>query len=243
MIGVWSIVLVALGLFPVANVHADSLTCSGSANGGTASGTMAFLWNAATHTLHVVIDNTSPVVLDNGTGVNSPAMTVFGFDTVDPIPTVVSWTLTAKNSAHTPVLIGGSPTSGTGDWIPSTAAAGLQLDFVPHTDKGVKGALYNPLATSGFGGAPRYFTQANLSLVFNGDFALDVHGAGPGGQDSSPILRFQHVGRNGAGSVKLAGTPVPEPSATLLLGLSLACCAGCLGWWRWHERRRNLTKG
>ena len=101
---------------------------------------------------------------------------------------------------------------------------------------GVKGALYHPLATTGFGGAPRSGTQADLSLVLDGDFTLDVHGAGTGGQDPSPILRFQHVRLNGAGSLKLAGTPVPEPSATLLLGLSLAFCAGCLGWQRRYEQ-------
>src|SRR5262249_31110920 len=141
---------------------------------------------------------------------------------------------TAKNSSHTTVQIGGSPNSGTGDWILATAAAGIQLDFVPSTDKGVKGALYNPFTTTGFGGAPHYFTQADLSIVFAGDFTLAVHGAGTGGQDPSPTLRFQNVGLNGAGSVKLAGTQVPEPSATLLFGMSVAFLYGCLGWLRRH---------
>jgi hypothetical protein len=129
MMVVRSILIAALGLFPVAGVHASPITFSGSTNGGTASGTMEFLWNEVTHTLDVLIDNTSPLVLDNGTGVNTPAITVFGFGTVAPIPTVISWTLTAKNSSHTAVHIGGSPNSGTGDWILSTAAAGLQLDL------------------------------------------------------------------------------------------------------------------
>jgi hypothetical protein len=207
---------------------------SGSDAGGTGSGTMEFL-GMGTTSLTLNINNTSPLVLDDFTGVNSSAITGFGFDASAPIPNITSWALTAKDNSSATWTIGNLAGTGTNDWVMTDGVSGIQLDFFPTTDNGSKGALYNPLQSTGFGGPPQYFTEAVLSMEFDDIFNLNVHPSGTGGVDASPLMRFQNVGMNGEGSLKVPGDGggggggggvVPEPAAalvwSLLLGMGLA---------------------
>ncbi|MBI4600457.1 MAG: PEP-CTERM sorting domain-containing protein [Planctomycetes bacterium] len=205
-------------------VDLGTFSFSGSDSGGTATATMHFLYDDASLTLTVIIENTSPTTLDSGSGTNSPAITGFGFDADDPIPSLVSWELEAYDQNDNLQTIGGSPTDGSGDWVLSTFMAGVSLDFLPQTDKGSKGGLYNPDAVSGFGGPPQYFTTATLTMTFDSQFVL-LDDA------TSPFVRVQNVGTGGGGSLKLFsdGTTevIPEPATLSLLGLGLGA-AGCL---------------
>lgn len=210
---------------------------SGSDEGGTASGTMEFLGMGTS--LTVKVNNTSPLVLDISSGVNAPGITGFGFDAAEPIPIIQSWELTAFDGTPSLVTIGDS--SGTAsDWIMTTGTQGIQLDFFPATAGDIKGALYNPLQTTGFAAPPNYFTQAVLTVLFDVDFNLDVHPAGTGGVDASPSLRFQNVGLNGEGSLKLgsnefpSGPAIPEPASVVIWGLlgTIVVAAG-------YRRRRE----
>jgi hypothetical protein len=148
-------------------------TFSGSDNGGTGSAIMDISVSGAT--LTAILDNTSPMTLDDGTGINAPSITAFGFDLDPDTLSLVSWELTAynvsgPNMSSDLVTIGGSGAS-TGDWelTVNGTTSGIRVDYVPNTDKGVKGALYNPDVLSGQAALPNYYTQAILTMVFNND--------------------------------------------------------------------------
>ena len=217
------------------NAYGLPFTFSGSNEGGTGSATMDI--SLSGNTVTAVLNNTSPITLDDGTGVNAPGITAFGFD-LDPLDpnnlmTLLSWELTAyqvsdSNLDNNPTTIGG--TWITGDWQLTIDGNtdGIKLDYVPNIQN-VKGALYNPDVVLGGGAAaePNYYTEAILTMIFNVAPSLNI--ADP----DSPIVRMQNVGLDGEGSLKLPGTPVPEPSTVMLVG------AGLLGMIAFGRKRLN----
>jgi hypothetical protein len=110
-------------------------------------------------------------------------------------------------------------------------------DFLPQSgERGVKGAIYNPLATGGFAALPNYFSTATLVMTFASIPVLDP---------DSLYVRMQNVGNGG--SLKLFGTmtddpaggPVREPSSVLLFAIgAVAACGSGL---RQRRRRRKLA--
>ncbi|QDT50220.1 PEP-CTERM motif protein [Symmachiella dynata] len=234
------------------SVSANSFLFSGSDNGGMATGVMDIgigTTTVANDTVVVKIQNTSPTTLINGTGVNASAITGFGFNLLDPEPGVFSWTLTAfeKDSNGdlnaTPTVIGGSSGApSTNPWaLDLDAGTGnLNFDYYPSTSPGStsKGGIYNPDATSGFGGSPHYFSEAILRIQF------DVPPLPVLDLNNVPFLRYQVVGNGG--SLKLFGTPddgpgpgpgvVPEPSSFVLFGM------GAIGLAAFVRRRNQKLK-
>jgi hypothetical protein len=197
-------------IFPV-SAHA-LWTFEGTTEGGTGSATMDF--SISGNTLTVIVNNTSPTTLNSPlNGLNAPGITGFGFNLQNDL-NVVSWELLADNSTtSTPNFIDIGSDSGTGDWVLGTFLAGITLDYLPQTDNGIGGALYNPAAkgSSALGATPNYFTEATLEIVFDGDPILEL------GSNFSPFVRMQNVGLNGEGSLKL----IPEPSTMIISGLFL----------------------
>ncbi|MDY6954660.1 MAG: PEP-CTERM sorting domain-containing protein [Thermodesulfobacteriota bacterium] len=203
------------------SAQALPFTFAGSDKGGTGTAIMDI--SVSNTTLTAILDNTSPTTLDNGTGVNAPGITAFGFDLLPETLSLVSWDLTAysvsgPNQNPDLVTIGGSGPS-TGDWELTVDGNtnGIKLDYVPNTEKGVKGALYNPDVVSGEAALP-YYTQAILTMVFSDAPILDTT------DPYSPFVRMQNVGLDGEGSLKLPGTPgtpTPEPATMLLFGTGL----------------------
>jgi hypothetical protein len=212
--------------------HALTYYFSGSDAGGTGSATMDI--TIVGDILTLTLDNTSPITLDGGSGVNTPGITGFGFN-LDSILGVDSWELTAyaTQSAVTTTIIGSSSDPSLA-WDLGITQAGVTMDYLNHT-KNVKGALYNPDATNGFAADPNYFTTAILTIDFSGVPVLDLTPDAIGsGLTGSTYVRFMNVGLNGEGSLKL--TPVPEPGTMVLLGV------GLLGLAIYGKRRKNNTE-
>ena len=184
------------------------------------------------NTLTMLLDNTSPTTLDDGTGINTPGITTFGFNVAEPTPTIISWTLTAFNiDGSGPVRID-DQTGGSGDWVMTTTQAGVSLDFLPSAGDpaNVQGALYNPLAAAGFAATPNYETGATLSITFDSaPFLNEEPCANSVGGDCTTYVRMQNVGLNGAGSLKLPGggggedppSAIPEPNILALMSMGM----------------------
>ena len=190
-----------------------TLMFEGSDAGGIGSATWDIVGDGTT-SWTITIDNTSPLTLISGPGFNTPGITGLGFDLEEGLLGVSSWSLKADDSGGTQTTIGGSSSS-TGDWDLGAGSSDVVLDFNTSTTSGSSGALYNPLATGGFGGPPQYFTTAILEINWDSTASL---------LSESAFVRMQNVGLNGDGSLKT--NPVPEPTTMLLLGTGLISLAG-----------------
>ncbi len=197
---------------PAARASVMTATFSGTSNGGTGSAILMFDDTNSTQ-LTITIDNTSPNRLNNGTGVNSAAITGWGFSTTPNLPSVTSWSVTAGNGVDLSSRYGMSFNTGFGG-----AGGGVQVEELISTNNGINGGIYNAAAPGNI---------ANLYpdiAVFRINFAVPFSLA----QLDTATLRMQRVGSGGSGSLKLLGlvaaqtaVRVPEPSAALILGVGL----------------------
>jgi len=159
----------------------------------------------------------------------SPAITGFGIDLnfgTEETSEVSDWDLKAYDNKFQSelVCIGGfdDNPSNTEDWILSfDKYQGIKVDYIPHTDDGVNGALYSTTA-DGPAGNTSYYTKAFFTIIFSQNISeIDLNTEDQ--QYYSPFMRFQNVGIGGEYSLKLPDpypeVSVPEP-ATLLLLLS-----------------------
>ena len=200
--------LLVIMLLWAPSAFAISFTFSGATDGGTASAIMDISYFP--DRIVATVDNTSPLILNDGTGTNSPALTGFGFSTTPNDVTVTRWSLEDRNETNISSL-----------WSLQTnydpnSGLNIFLDFYADTNNGSQGGLYNPYVTSGFGGPPRYFTRATLTLFADiGNQTLSF---------SDGYARFQNVGLDGEGSLKTVS--VPEPGTMLMLGFVLLGLVG-----------------
>jgi hypothetical protein len=201
-------------------------TFEGSDAGGTGSATMDV--SVSGDTLTAIINNTSPTDLDGlSNGGNSPGITAFGINLETALLfdswKLEAWTGDPTNLSSTFIEIGSD--TGSWDWVMDTSHEGVTMDYLPHTNGGIDGALFNPDALSDSnntlpGGVnDAYFTTAVFTMVFP-----DVSSPTVLSDFENYYVRMQNVGLNGEGSLKL--NPVPEPATMLLLGTGLISLAG-----------------
>jgi hypothetical protein len=229
---------VAYGGIITAADGVQQFTFSGISSGGTASAKLTFkiVESGGSSTLIVGVHNTSPTVLNAGSGVNSPGITGFGFDLaqlnssggiINANPAFTDWKLTAhqQTSAGSVLVILGDNDPATGSsstpadlsrWSISQPGTmgGITMDLLTTSGNG-QNALYNPLVVSGQAASP-FYTYAELTLEFDGmtnlglEWEIDVTSPI---KEYSPFVRMQNVGAGGGGSLKLQpqGPPVLVP--------------------------------
>ena len=243
--------LIAAACVGVGTNHAQGASFSFGPDvidGGSVSATMDIVLDGTT--LTATIDNTSATSLEDGffnsggDTDHAPGIVGFGFN-VDPDElALASWTLKAIDKDDNMVTVGSDAGASGESWSMGTFTAGVTLDFLPDTDKGIKGALYNPAAVASvaLAAAPNYFTTAVLEMHFAADPSEPMEGF-------MPFLRMQNIGVNGEGSSKQWGsdggttggtdggtdgsttdpslTPVPEPitGALSIVALGAVACA------------------
>jgi len=247
-----------------ANPITSNWTFSGESDGGTGSANMHIEISSNTLTLNLF--NTSPTTLNAGTHViqkndagaetfngivtgtedNAPGIVGFGFN-LSPDRGYTDWILKAFNSAGNEIIIGSKALSGNGvdtlgEWKLGDTQNGVTLDYLPLIEN-VKGALYNPDALAGLAAQPNYFTQATLTMVFDGlPILSNEFCANTVGGNCTTYVRMKNVGLNGEGSLKLggeegssgSGSSIPEPSNIALIGLGLVAFS-------FFQRRRTVT--
>lgn len=160
--------------------------------------------------LVVTIENTSPTT-DSGGNSNSPAIVGFGFNVDNSVNDIAPFMVTAfgfvSGSGSGPL------TDITSGWELETEASlsggggGITFNFLPHTASGVNYGLINPDA-DGLTGSDLYETTATFYITFDDD----------PGELTDWALRFQNVGLDGEGSLKVY---IPIPGAVWLLGSGL----------------------
>jgi hypothetical protein len=190
-----------------------------SDEGGTGTATMDI--EILGTDLTTIIENTSPVDLDDGSedGGNSPGITGFGFDLYPVNLVLISWELSAFTNADNelPSAPLGSSTI-PGDWVMGDFLSGITLDYLPNNSGNADGALFNPEAfedpnnTLPSGSNAVYYTTATLTMMFDVVPILNTD------SEWSPSVRMQNVGTGGEGSLKVS---IPDASIMFLLGLPL----------------------
>jgi hypothetical protein len=219
--------LLALSGFAQAAFNFDFKGCN---SGGCGAAEMAI--DITGNVLTMTLDNTSPLTLQNGSSVNTPGITGFGFNLADTDPVWKNWSLTAHQfdkDGNIPEESTIGNDAGTGNWVlGGDKVSGITLDFIPTTKNGSNGALYNPDARDYLDKASpdSYLTQATLVVEFESAPTLAYEDCGSGIRDCNTFVRMQVVGKDG--SLKLPGTPgtatfdtnnVPNPSPLALMGL------------------------
>jgi hypothetical protein len=201
-------VLIAAAAGVPAHAAVITMAFSGVANGGTGSGQLTFNDNNGSNSLTVTINNTSPNVLNSGSGQNSSIITGWGFSTTPNLPTVTSWSVIAGNGVNLSSAYNLSYNVSVGGYQPGQ----LSLENSSQTTNGINGGIYNTAAPGNT--ANTYPDLAVFTLNFAAPFTLQ--------QIDTATLRLQRVGANGAGSLKLMGYvaeqhAAPEPDTILIL--------------------------
>jgi hypothetical protein len=159
------------------------------------------------NSIHVELNNTSPIKY-NGLN-NFPAIIGFGFRFANYgslLP--ISWTIEAKNTIGTLMVIGQSDVAG--DWMKGSYD---NNNIFMLTNRGSIGGLYNPLADVSSAASPAYLTTTYLDMTFAAIPILN--------EAVNPYIKIIAPGSNNFYYVEGRSIPTPEPGTLLLMGIGL----------------------